>query len=97
MKSKLLFRLFFAMMIFAGTLANAQKVVKSDEITLDGIKKLMEDAGITVVETGKDFVKIKNTFTWLIFNDKDKGYLTFTVTYKSKEGTSYTKASEPIN
>ena len=97
MKSKLLFTLFFAMMIFAGTLANAQKVVKSDEITLDGIKKLMEDAGITVVETGKDFVKIKNTFTWLIFNDKDKGYLTFTVTYKSKEGTSYTKASELTN
>lgn len=84
-------------MIFAGTFANAQKVVKTDEITVAGLKKLVEDAGISVLETGTDFIKVKNTFTWLIYNDKDKGYLTFSVTYKSKEGTTYTKASELTN
>ena len=97
MKTNLLCKLFFAMMIFAGTFSYAQKIVKSDEITVDGLKKLMEDAGISVESTGADYVKIKNTFTWLIYNDKSKGYLTFSVTYKSKEGTSYTKATELTN
>lgn len=97
MKTKLLFKLFLVMLLSAGTLAFSQKVVKMDEITVDGLKKMMDDAGITVVSTGTDYVKIKNTFTWLIYNDKSKGYLTFTVTYKSKEGTSYSKASELTN
>ena len=97
MKTKLLLRLFLAMMLFAGVVTNAQKVVKADEITVEGLKKLMDDAGIAVVSTGTDFVKIKNTYTWNIYNDKAKGYLTFSVTYKSKEGTTYTKASELTN
>lgn len=85
------------MMIFTGTVAFSQKIIKSDEISVEGIKKMMEDAGITVVSTGTDYVKIKNTFSWLIYNDKNKGYLTFTVTYKSKEGTTLSKASELTN
>lgn len=97
MKTKLLFRLFFVMLLITGTMAFSQKVVKMDEITVEGLKKLMDDAGITVVSTGTDYVKIKNTFSWLIYNDKNKGYLTFSVTYKSKEGTSYTKAAELTN
>lgn len=97
MKTNVLFRLFFAIALFAGTFAFSQKVIKTDEITVEGLKKLMDDAGIVVVSTGTDFVKIKNTFTWNIYNDKAKGYLTFSVTYKSKEGTTYAKASELTN
>lgn len=97
MKTKLLFRLFFAMMIFAGTFSYSQRIVKPEEITVEGIKKMMDDAGISVVSTGTDYVKIKNTYTWNIYNDKSKGYLTFSVTYKCKEGTSNAKAIELTN
>ncbi len=97
MKKSIIFRMLFVLFFVIGTAASAQKFIKKDEITLKSLKEYVEGAGFTIEETGDDYVKIRNTFTWNIYNDKSKGYLTFSGVYPASSNATSLKAYELCN
>lgn len=97
MKNTIILKLFI-LFAFVGSLTmQAQKFIKKEEITVKYLKTLIEDAGFTVVETGSDYVKVKNTFSFKIYNDKEKGYLTFSGYYPASDKATGLKAYELCN
>lgn len=91
--AKMLFVLFLGLGIFIF----GQNLVKQSEISLSKLKKLVEDSGFTVEETGEDYIKIRNTFTWNIYADQSKGYLTFSGVYPASDKATSLKAYELCN
>lgn len=97
MKNSIIFRMFFVLIFGIGTLVSAQKFVKNSEISVKTLKSLVEDSGFSVVETGDEYLKIKNTYSWNIYNDKTKGYLTFSGIYPASDKATSLKAYELCN
>ena len=91
--SKMLFVLFFSLGLFVF----GQKLVKQEDLSLKVLKNLVEDAGFKVEETGEDYIKIRNTFTWNIYADQSKGYLTFSGIYPASDKATSLKAYELCN
>jgi hypothetical protein len=78
----------FSMMLKAQTNLGPNDIVSKDNITIDLLKKIFENAFYDIKETSKTYIEIKDTYSVYIDLDESGRYLTFSVNWPINENFS---------
>ncbi len=76
---------------------NPGDVVSKDNVTIDLVRKIFENAYIEVTEARDTYITIKDTYTIYIDLDKDNRYLTFSVNWPINESTGLQDKFDLLN
>lgn len=89
--------LVFILFLFTSFVAQAQKLVTSNEVTPQFLKETFDNAYIEVLEVKDTYVKVKDTYTIFLDIDAKKRFVTLSGTYNIKAGANKTDIMNLVN
>lgn len=89
--------LVFILFLFTSFVAQAQKLVTSNEVTPQFLKETFDNAYIEVLEVKDTYVKVKDTYTIFLDIDAKKRFVTLSGTYNIKAGANKTDVMNLVN
>lgn len=89
--------LVFILFLFTSFVAQAQKLVTSNEVTPQFLKETFDNAYIEVLEVKDTYVKVKDTYTIFLDIDAKKRFVTLSGTYNIKAGANKSDIMNLVN